>query len=101
MMGRARHAAGVLSWLTMVIFAIGCARPAGSRAGGAGKAGQPEYAQQATHEPREEEAHVPLLPGMGFHHVPISTKVEKAQQSFDQGLILSYGFNHAGAEASF
>jgi tetratricopeptide (TPR) repeat protein len=44
---------------------------------------------------------VPLLEGLGGHHYPISTDVAMAQGYFDQGLILSYGFNHAEAARSF
>jgi hypothetical protein len=43
-------------------------------------------------------AHVPkALRGLGSHHHPISTKVPAAQRFFDQGLVLTYGFNHYGA----
>ena len=44
---------------------------------------------------------VPLLEGLGGHHYPISTDVAMAQRYFDQGLILSYGFNHAESARSF
>jgi tetratricopeptide (TPR) repeat protein len=44
---------------------------------------------------------VPLQEGLGGHHYPIFTDVAKAQQYFDQGLVLSYGFNHAEAARSF
>ena len=43
----------------------------------------------------------PLLQGMGNHHFPISTDDTLAQQYFDQGLVLSYGFNHKEANRSF
>ncbi len=43
----------------------------------------------------------PLLEGMGDHNHPITTDVELAQRFFNQGLILSYGFNHKEAERSF
>lgn len=43
----------------------------------------------------------PLLDNLGNYHHPISTKVPLAQRYFDQGLILSYGFNLAEAERSF
>ena len=42
-----------------------------------------------------------LLENLGDHHRPITTQVELAQRYFDQGLILTYGFNHAAAIASF
>jgi tetratricopeptide (TPR) repeat protein len=43
----------------------------------------------------------PLLDGMGDFHYKISTNNDRAQKYFDQGLVLSYGFNHAEAERSF
>ncbi len=43
-----------------------------------------------------------LLQGnLGDHHYPVTTSVPKAQQYFDQGLVLAYGFNHAEAARSF
>ena len=50
----------------------------------------------ATVEPR-----VPLLEGLGEHHYAISTDVPLAQQYFDQGLRLTYAFNHAEAVRAF
>jgi tetratricopeptide (TPR) repeat protein len=44
---------------------------------------------------------LPLQEGLGGHHYPISTDVAMAQRYFDQGLILSYGFNHAEAARFF
>ena len=44
---------------------------------------------------------VPLYTELGSHHKRISTKVPAAQQYFDQGLRLVYGFNHAEAIRSF
>lgn len=43
----------------------------------------------------------PLFSGLGGIHFPVSTKNNKAQQYFDQGLMLSFGFNHAEAARSF
>src|SRR5262245_1400024 len=42
-----------------------------------------------------------LLPGMGDHHHPISTKNPEAQKFFDQGLTLVYAFNRPEAVRSF
>ena len=42
-----------------------------------------------------------LIPGLGNAHHPVSTKNPKAQQFFDQGLNLVYGFNHDEARRSF
>jgi tetratricopeptide (TPR) repeat protein len=43
----------------------------------------------------------PLLEGMGDLHHPVTTKNKIAQRYFNQGLVLSYGFNHKEAERSF
>ena len=42
-----------------------------------------------------------LFDGMGSHKRKVSTSVPKAQIYFDQGLALSYGFNHDEAANSF
>jgi tetratricopeptide (TPR) repeat protein len=44
---------------------------------------------------------VPIYTDLGTHHKRISTHVPAAQQYFDQGLRLTYGFNHAEAIRSF
>lgn len=44
---------------------------------------------------------VPLFNNLGNHHHAISTANPQTQRYFDQGLILSYGFNHAEALRSF
>lgn len=43
----------------------------------------------------------PVLPGLGDNHFPITTSSEKAQLFFDQGLKLTYAFNHQEALRSF
>ena len=43
----------------------------------------------------------PLFENLGNHHFPIRTENEKAQAFFDQGLRLTYAFNHAEAHRSF
>lgn len=50
---------------------------------------------------QESERLAPLLEGIGRYSYPISTDSAQAQRYFDQGLMLSYGFNHAEAERSF
>ncbi|MEO6201604.1 MAG: hypothetical protein ABIP82_00055 [Nitrospirales bacterium] len=42
-----------------------------------------------------------LQEGLGRNHFPISSNGTMAQRYFDQGLILSFGFNHAEAARSF
>lgn len=49
----------------------------------------------------QNSATAPLFDNLGNYHHPISTKSQLAQRYFDQGLILTYGFNHAEAERSF
>ncbi len=44
---------------------------------------------------------VPLYTDLGTHHRSIATKIPAAQQYFDQGLRLTYGFNHAEAIRSY
>ena len=44
---------------------------------------------------------VPLYTDLGTYHKAIDTKVPQAQQYFDQGLRLAYGFNHGEAIRSF
>jgi tetratricopeptide (TPR) repeat protein len=47
------------------------------------------------------EAPVQLISGLGDVHHSVSTKNKQAQQFFDQGLALVYGFNHDEARRSF
>ncbi len=54
---------------------------------------------QKAADKRDLEA--PLLGGMGSHHHEIGTDDPLVQRLFDQGLVLSYGFNHKEAERSF
>lgn len=42
-----------------------------------------------------------LLNGLGNYHFPITTSQPQVQRWFDQGLMLTYGFNHDAAERSF
>lgn len=43
----------------------------------------------------------PRLQNLGTHAFPVSTRVRRAQRFVDQGLRLSYGFNHAEAGRAF
>ena len=49
----------------------------------------------------EGKSIAPLLDGMGDLNHPVTTSNEMAQRFFNQGLVLSYGFNHKEAERSF
>lgn len=42
-----------------------------------------------------------LLDGLGNHSFPVTTRHPEVQRWFDQGLMLTYGFNHDAAERSF
>jgi tetratricopeptide (TPR) repeat protein len=64
----------------------------------------PSSATESTAAPAPPKHHsdrVPLYTNLGSHHKRISTKVPAAQQYFDQGFRLVYGFNHAEAIRSF
>ncbi|MGI9547819.1 MAG: tetratricopeptide repeat protein, partial [Flavobacteriaceae bacterium] len=43
----------------------------------------------------------PLFENLGDLHFPITTEIKEAQEFFDQGLRLTYAFNHAEAHRSF
>jgi tetratricopeptide (TPR) repeat protein len=47
--------------------------------------------------PAAERTAPPLFDNLGSYHRPISTSVAEAQRYFDQGLRLTYAFNHAEA----
>jgi tetratricopeptide (TPR) repeat protein len=61
----------------------------------------PMHLAQATSPQPAAETQPPLFKNLGNHHHPISTKNALAQRYFDQGLTLSYGFNHMAAARSF
>jgi tetratricopeptide (TPR) repeat protein len=54
-------------------------------------------------QPRQEAAatRAPLYRNLGSYHHPITTDSPEAQRYFDQGLTLSYAFNHAEAIRAF
>ena len=49
----------------------------------------------------EPEIKAPLFDNLGNYHLPITTNSELAQNYFDQGIVLAYGFNHEEAFRSF
>ena len=58
--------------------------------------------EQAPHDHATAAAEVaPLLGNLGDHTHPITTESELAQRYFDEGLILTFGFNHAEAIRSY
>jgi len=46
-------------------------------------------------------APMPLFADLTASKLPITTRSEQARRYFNQGLVLTYGFNHAGAVRSF
>src|SRR3954468_24383683 len=59
----------------------------------------------AAHEhqasPAAATAPAKLIPGLGDVHHPVSTQNKQAQEFFDQGMKLIFGFNHEEARRSF
>ncbi|HVX67413.1 MAG TPA: hypothetical protein VHA11_12460, partial [Bryobacteraceae bacterium] len=58
-------------------------------------------AQAQHHHPAPDTRPAELLEGLGNHSHPIATHSKEAQQFFDQGLALVYGFNHDEAARLF
>lgn len=48
-----------------------------------------------------QDADVPLLDDLGDHHHPVTTATPEAQAYFDQGIRLTYAFEHTRAVRSF
>src|SRR5438874_11604110 len=59
------------------------------------------WAAHSQHDRGSQPAVAVLLPGLGQLHHPIATTSPEAQQFFDQGLTLVYGFNHEEAIKAF
>ena len=84
----ARHAhVGAVIALLAVAASAACTR-------GPAPADEPAPAPAST-------AAVPLLDDLGATHHPITTRSPEAQRYFDQGLVLTFGFNHDLAIRSF
>jgi tetratricopeptide (TPR) repeat protein len=60
------------------------------------------YAKDArSAEPAADGRRAPRLQSLGSHKFPVTTRSAEAQKFVDQGLNLSYGFNHAEAGRAF
>ena len=69
------------------------------------------WAQATVHQHYAKDAHsdqpaadgrmAPRLQSLGSHKFPVTTKSAEAQKFIDQGMNLSYGFNHAEAGRAF
>lgn len=57
--------------------------------------------RQAPPDPALQLPGATLLPGLGNHRFAVSSAHPEVQRWFDQGLALTYGFNHDAAERSF
>jgi tetratricopeptide (TPR) repeat protein len=51
--------------------------------------------------PSDAATRVPLYSNLGTFHLPVTTSTPDAQKYFDQGMRLSYAFNHAEAIRAF
>jgi len=94
--------------LALSLIALGCASPSKSPSDDAHASGHhaagDEKDHAHTHPPRRvipDGAGAPLFNDLGDYHRDVTTDSPLAQQYFDQGLILAYGFNHAEALRSF
>ena len=52
-------------------------------------------------DPKNINSPAPLLKGLGNINYPVTTSSPQARQYFNQGLALTYGFNHGEAARSF
>lgn len=52
-------------------------------------------------QPKPGEPLAPRLQNLGVHTFPVSTRVRRAQLFMNQGLNLTYGFNHAEASRAY
>jgi tetratricopeptide (TPR) repeat protein len=73
----------------LALLAIGCAEGGGSAA--------LHHEQHAA----SAKAGAPLFNDLGDYHYPVTTQSPQAQRYFDQGLTLTYAFNHPEAIRSF
>lgn len=69
-------------------------------AGGCGRAPASDAAPAAS-PPEAAAIGAVLLEGLGHHSFPVTSAVPEVQRWFDQGLALTYGFNHDAAERAF
>jgi tetratricopeptide (TPR) repeat protein len=95
-----RHGVLTLALAPVLLVAAGCALRADHAA-------HPMAAPAAHAHPTAparwvpDGAGAPLFGDLGALHRPVTTSSELAQRYFDQGLVLTYGFNHAEAIRSF
>ncbi len=69
--------------------------------GGCRQPDPPAAAAPAVSPPEMAMIGANLLEGLGDYHFPVTSKHPQVQRWFDQGLMLTFGFNHDAAERSF
>jgi tetratricopeptide (TPR) repeat protein len=88
------------SWVVAVAITMGVAALCGASVFGQHHNKHDERALRE--DPRLAPGQIaPMLEGLGDLHHPITTASERAQSFFDQGLRLTYGFNHQEALRAF
>src|SRR5690606_34413141 len=76
----------------LVLLALACAGC---------KRATPAAAEPAVSPPEMAAIGAVLLDGLGDYNFPVTSAHPDVQRWFDQGLMLTYGFNHDAAERSF
>src|SRR5438067_13828030 len=88
--------------LLLLALAAGCAHEKPAPATTAATETKSEPQPVAAHEHAAAAAQpAALYDNLGNHHRAITTKVPEAQRYFDQGLRLTFAFNHEEAQRSF
>lgn len=87
-MNRSCHPALITAAIVLSLASAGCDKPL-----------TPETTKPVAAAPAAPGA--TLLPGLGNHHFAVTSDHPEVQRWFDQGLMLTYGFNHDAAERSF
>jgi len=85
--------------VAMVVAALGtaCGRAGSDDAAG----GHAHYTAPASDQPNAEGQIAPRLQNLGAHTFPVSTRNADAQKFINQGMNLSYAFNHAESGRAF
>lgn len=95
----------LLVLVLILVVLSACSNEAG-RGSSSGPVASPTHSGHqhtpTAHPAKPDDAKLsPLLGNLGKHTHPITTKSALAQKYFDEGLILTYGFNHVEAIRSF
>jgi tetratricopeptide (TPR) repeat protein len=80
----------------LLVLAAGCAAPESSS-----EQSDSENAVKSDQLALAQRAGAPLFDGMSDYQMPITTDSADAQRYFDQGMVLSFAFNHAESIRSF